>query len=45
MSYWLAPQLSSQLTEEKSVLEEELHKINEDVRRKQAEVEGTLKLQ
>jgi len=32
--------LSSQLHEEKSLLEEELHKINEDIRRKQEEVEG-----
>jgi len=35
-----AQQLSSQLHEEKSLLEEELHKINEDIRRKQEEVEG-----
>jgi len=38
-------QLSSQLNQEKALLEEELHKINEDIRRKQVEVEGTLKLQ
>jgi len=30
------------MSEEKSLLEEELHKINEDIRQKQAEVEGTL---
>ena len=35
-------QLSSQLSEEKSLLEEELHKINEDIRQKQDEVEGML---
>ena len=35
-------QLSRQLSEEKSLLEEELHKINEDLRQKQAEVEGML---
>jgi len=36
--------LSSQLNKEKSLLEEELHKINEDIRQKQAEVEGTLRV-
>jgi len=35
-------QMTSQLRDEKSLLEEELHKINDDIRRKQAEVEGTV---
>jgi len=45
MLCWFVQQLSSQLNQEKALLEEELHKINEDIRRKQVEVEGTLKLQ
>jgi len=40
--YCFELQLSHQLNTEKSLLEEELHKINEDIRQKQAEVEGTL---
>ena len=38
-------QLSNQLNTEKSLLEEELHKINEDIRQKQAGVEGMMILQ
>jgi len=39
---YFARQFSEQLTAEKTLLEEELHKINEDIPQKQAEVEGRI---